>query len=81
MARKRLKPEALFYQSVYQLVQNMFTESNPNIKSYYYAKQGGFVYQDEVKKMAALVLEKMEDWKHLLDIEEEYEEVQTTKTP
>lgn len=46
----------------------MFTKANPNFKSYYYASKGGFELQREVERMAEQVLEKMEDWKHLIDI-------------
>ena len=52
----------------------MFTKKNPNIKSYYYAQQGGFRYQEEVERMAKIVLERMDDWKHLIDLPPKEEE-------
>lgn len=67
--RKRIPPEELFFTTVKALIENMFTDKNPNIKSYYYAKQGAYVLQDEVKKMAQVVLNKMDELKFLITLD------------
>lgn len=69
MTRKRPSPEMIFYDSTRDLVKNLFTKQNPNFKSYYYTQQGAFKFQEEVERMAELLLNKMEDWKHLLNEE------------
>lgn len=69
MPRKLPKPEEIFYNSTVNIIKNMFTDANPNFKSYHYASTlSPFEFQAKVKMMAETVLEKIESWQHLLKL-------------
>lgn len=68
------KPEEIFYDSVRALITNLIVKHNDKSPEYY-MKHYGYSPADHLIKQGKYILEKMEDWKHLIiDDEEEGKE-------
>ena len=65
-------PEQIFYDDITKLIKNLLVE-NPNYTNGYYHKDGRNIFNlyTDTKERAKYILEKMDDWKHLINIEDQ----------
>lgn len=63
---KRPRPEDVFYDSIYTLINNMLID-NPNYVNHYYSNKSNYEIVNDTKERAKYILDKMKEYKHLLE--------------
>ena len=65
MKKRDIEPEDVFLDSLKTMINNLLIE-NPNYKTDYYYKDGGGDLLTDTKERATYILEKIDEWEHLI---------------